>query len=97
MSWQKPRFKLAYLIAVVAVAAVEFSLLPSSFSAGVAGLTVFASILAAVLGPFTKLEWAIIVMIHAVLIALLAPAVKSSHSHARKPGPSTIAPVSNKI
>jgi hypothetical protein len=98
MPWHKPRFRLVHLIVLVAVLAVEFALLPRSFSAGVAALTVVTSILAAVSGPFTRMEWASIVAIHALLILLFAPAVQSSHGRPRKPKPATtIAPVSGKI
>lgn len=98
MPLHKLRYRLVHLTTLVAVLAVEFALLPRSFSAGVAGLTVASSLLAAVAGPISRVEWAIIIVIHALLIALLAPALQSSHHLPRKPRPATTSgPASGKI
>jgi membrane protein implicated in regulation of membrane protease activity len=98
MPWHRPQFRLLHLIALVAVLAAEFAILPRSFSAGVAVLSIVSAILAAVSGPLTKVEWAVIVAIHALLIALLAPAVQGSHGRSGKPRPApTSHPAGSKI
>jgi hypothetical protein len=89
MAWHRPRFRPIHLIALVAVLAVEFAILPARASIGVAGLTVFCAVLASVSGPLTRIEWVVIVAIHALLILLLLPAVKGSHGRRPRPTPST--------
>lgn len=98
MPWHKPRFKLLQLVVLVAVLAVEFALLPSSFSTGIAIFTLVWAILVSVSGPLTRLEWVAVIALHILLIAFLAPAVKHSSCPERKPGPSaTTGPPSAKI
>jgi hypothetical protein len=89
MPWHKPRFRLVHLIVLVVVVALDFGLLPTSVSPGIAALTLATALLASVNGPISKMEWAVIVAIHALLILLLAPAAHHSHSRPRKPGPAT--------
>ena len=97
MAWHRPRYKMSHLIVLVAVLSAEFAILPMSFAMGVVALTLLSVAGASVAGPLSKVEWAAIVAIHALLIALLAPAVK--HSHGRQPmaPATTTGPPSGKI
>jgi hypothetical protein len=98
MGLHGPRFRLSGLIVLVAVVAVEFALLPRSCSPGVAVLTLVSAIWASVMGPLMKRDWVAIVVIHGILIALLAPAMKHSHGKRRGPAPAaTGGPRSGKI
>jgi hypothetical protein len=98
MAWHRPRFRLLHLISLVAVVAAELSILPVGVSGGVVVLTVASAVLASVSGPLLWIEWATIVAIHAILIALLVPAIQHSHGRRSKATPATTtAPASGKI
>ncbi len=98
MAFHKPRFQPIHLLDLGVVLAAEFMILPRSISAGIVALSLVIALLVSISGPLTKAEWASVVVILAILIALLVPAVKHSHCRPRKPKPApTTVPPSVKI
>ncbi len=98
MAFHKPRFRPIHLLDLGVIMAAEFAILPGSVAIGVMVLSLVTALLVSISGPLTKTEWASIVVTHAILIALLVPAVKHSHGRPRKPKPApTTAPPSVKI
>ena len=98
MPWHKPRFRLIHLVALVAVSAIILAAFSTRLGLAFWSFSVVAFLVAAYSRQPTKDEWAAIAVILAILVALLVPALQSSHHPPRKPRPSaTSGPSSGKI
>jgi hypothetical protein len=77
MPWHKPRFRLVHLIVLVAVVAVELVAMRFPVSCIFAVLSLITALLAASLGPLTKIEWFGIASVFYCVYSLLGPWVDS--------------------